>query len=613
MSTVKYPIPAPAETLAPGPKTESGDASSAQGGGDFDYRLPSPRDATIMMVDDEETTIDVVQMFLEDAGYTNFITTTDSTRALDIITESRPDVVLLDLKMPVVSGFDILAHMRADSSLKHIPVIILTSATDGQTKLKALELGATDFLGKPVDSSELVLRLRNTLTAKAYQDRLAFYDGLTGLPNRRMFMSRLERALQRARHENKNCVVMHINLDRFKQINDTLGHSAGDLLLKLVARRLEACLRPDDLVMATEPQDHDDNLFRIGGDEFTIFIPDIGKADNATQLARRVLGDLAKPCYVAKQELFLTSSIGIAVYPDDGDDLDTLLKHADIAMSHAKQQGKNTYQFYSKEINARTERRLSLEHQLRKALSRDEISLHYQPKVDIASGRVIGAEALMRWTHRDLGMVSPMEFIPIAEEAGLITELGAWALHTASAHCKGWQNAGLGELRIAVNVSSQQFRQQGLLQTIQSALGQAKLDPKHLVIELTESMIMANPAESVAALREIKEMGLKLSVDDFGTGYSSLSYLKRFPLDELKVDRSFVKDIPGDADDAAITAAIIVLAHSLGLSVVAEGVETAEQLAFLKNVGCDEFQGYFFSKPLPEPAFVDRVKLAQEK
>ncbi len=608
MSTNKHRIPdmknSPAETA-------TGDAELFSNAGDFEHQLPSRRDATIMMVDDEETTIDVVQMFLEDAGYTHCITTTDSTQALSMISELRPDVVLLDLNMPVVSGFDILTHMRSDPNMKHIPVVILTSSTDGKTKLKALELGATDFLGKPVDSSELVLRLRNTLTAKAYQDRLAFYDGLTGLPNRRMFMTRLQRALQRAHHENKNCVVMHINLDRFKQINDTLGHSVGDLLLKLIARRLETSLRPDDMVMAGEALGPHGNLFRIGGDEFTVFIPDIGNVENTTQLAQRILTLLAKPCNVAKQELFLTSSIGIAVFPDDGHDLDTLLKHADIAMSHAKQQGTNTYQFYSKEINARTERRLSLEHQLRKALSRDEISLHYQPKVDFASGQIIGAEALMRWMHRDLGMISPVEFIPIAEETGLITELGAWALHTASVHCKGWHTAGLGALRVAVNVSSQQFRQPGLLQTIEAALREAQLDPKHVVIELTESMIMANPNETVTALRMIKEMGLKLSVDDFGTGYSSLSYLKRFPLDELKVDRSFVKDIPGDADDAAITAAIIVLAHSLGLSVVAEGVETAEQLAFLKNVGCDEYQGYFFSKPLPEPAFVERVKRAQ--
>ncbi|MEK7323194.1 MAG: bifunctional diguanylate cyclase/phosphodiesterase [Pseudomonadota bacterium] len=348
----------------------------------------------------------------------------------------------------------------------------------------------------------------------------------------------------------------------------------------------------------------------ISGDEFTIFIPLIEKTDNARQVATRILSSLAKPCTIANQEIFLTSSIGIAVFPDDGEDLDTLIKHADIAMSHAKQQGKNTYQFYSAEINARSERRLSLETQLHKAVARGEISLHYQPKVNISNGAIIGAEALMRWNHSEFGMIPPLEFIPIAEDSGLITELGAWALHTASTRCKQWQAGGLGALCISVNVSSQQFRQDGLIRIIRDSLTQAKLDPRYLVIELTESMIMANPTESVAALREIKEMGLKLSVDDFGTGYSSLSYLKRFPLDELKVDCSFIKDIPDDADDAAITATIITLAHSLGLSVVAEGVETEAQLQFLKNVYCDEFQGYYFSKPLPEAEF---VALLQDK
>ncbi len=570
----------------------------------LDKHSGSQNHARIMIIDDDQTVIDLVRLFLETAGYTQFITTTDPTAAFNIILDQHPDVILLDIKMPKIDGFEILVRLRAEPALKHVPVIILTSAVDTGTKLKALELGATDFLGKPLDSSELILRMRNTLAAKAYQDRLAYYDGLTGLPNRRTFMTRLERALSRAKHDGKYCVVLHINLDRFKQINDTLGHRAGDLLLKLVAQRLESCLRPDDLIAKSNTYEAINNLSRIGGDEFTIFIPLIEKTDNARQVATRILGALAKPCTIANQEIFLTSSIGIAVFPDDGEDLDTLIKHADIAMSHAKQQGKNTYQFYSAEINARSERRLSLETQLRKAIARDEISLHYQPKINIGNGEIIGAEALMRWSHGEFGMISPLEFIPIAEDTGLITELGAWALHTASSHCKNWQTLGLGALRISVNVSSQQFRQYGLVQIIRGTLAQTGLDPQHLVIELTESMIMANPVESVAALREMKEMGLKVSVDDFGTGYSSLSYLKRFPLDELKVDCSFIKDIPHDADDAAITATIITLAHSLGLNVVAEGVETEAQLAFLKNIHCDEFQGYFFSKPLPEAEFV---------
>ncbi len=559
--------------------------------------------STIMMVDDDESTIDIIQMFLEEAGYTNFISTCDSTTAMSRLEDERPNVLLLDLVMPEVHGFDILEQVRNHPTLMHTPIIVLTSSTDAETKLKALELGATDFLGKPVDPSELVLRLRNSLAAKAYQDRLAYYDGLTGLPNRQMLIGKLERLLQRSVREEKNCAVFHLNLDRFKQINDALGHRAGDMLLRMVTQRLEECLRPSDIISENTGTSNN-TLSRIGGDEFIILLTDIDKVGNASQVARRVLGDLEKPFILGDQEFFVTSSIGIAVFPTDGDDVETMLKHAAVAMSHAKRRGRNTFQFYAKELNTSSKRRLGIESQLRKALDRDEIMLNYQPKVDIRTGAITGAEALMRWQHRELGMISPGEFIPIAEETGIINDLGEWALYTATQRCKDWHDAGFRDMRIAVNVSGQQFRKPRLIHTIRSALSASGLEEQYLVVELTESSIMGNPEESVATLNEIKSIGLQLSVDDFGTGYSSLSYLKRFPLDELKVDRSFIKDTPGDLDDAAITTAIIALAHSLGLHVTAEGVETEPQLQFLHGQGCDEYQGFYFSKPLPDELFL---------
>ncbi len=571
---------------------------------DYDDHYQALRNATVMMVDDEPTTIDVLQAFLEDEGYRHFVTTTQSTRAMELIASENPDVVLLDLNMPEVTGFDILSALRMHGTFRYIPVIVLTSSDDSETKLKALQLGATDFLAKPVDPSELALRLRNTLAAKAYQDRLAYYDALTGLPNRRMFMDRLVWSLQHVKRDtSKSGAVLHIDLDRFKQINDTLGHRVGDGLLKGVAQRLLQQVRAVDTVSVMTGDEPQMSLSRLGGDEFTVLLPEMTRAENAAQVARRILTALEEPFRVDGHEVFVTPSIGIAVFPDDGADIDTLLKHADVAMYHAKQRGRNTYEFYSGEMNARALERLSLENQLRRALERDELLLVYQPKVDVRGGRIVGAEALLRWIHPELGTVSPQEFIPLAEEAGLIVALGEWVLHMACQQNKAWQTAGLGDTRIAVNVSSRQFGEARLMQTIQKALQRSGLAPEYLTLELTENMLMDNARENLEALHQIKDMGIKLSIDDFGTGYSSLSYLKQFPLDELKVDRSFVSPIQTEADDAPIVTAIIAMAHSLGLSVVAEGVETEAQLAFLRARNCDVYQGYLCSKPIPGDAF----------
>jgi len=579
-----------------------------------DDQLGELKNATIMMVDDEPIIIESLQMFLEDAGYQNFVTTNEPKRAINMLVIKKPDIVLLDVMMPGITGLDILTKMRQEEALKHVPVIILTSATDSETKLKALELGATDFLAKPVDPSELALRLRNTLAAKAHKERLMNFDSLTGLPNRRMFGKKLTEELARSKREKTRCAVLHIDLDRFKQINDTLGHSVGDSLLRAVAARLQECVQDDNEKDAPAGETGMPYLARLGGDEFTLYVPNVDRLEKATMLARRILATLKEPFRLHGREFFVTASVGIAVYPIDGDAMDALLTHADVAMSHAKERGRNGYQYYAKDLNATNMERLSLENQLRKALELKQLSLQFQPKIDIATGRITGAEALLRWKHPKLGLVPPDKFIPIAEETGLIVPFGEWTIYAACVLNKRWQEAGMAPVRVSVNVSSRQFYNGGRLKlSIRNAIERSGLDANHLGVELTESMIMENPRENSKTLQEIKEMGVMLSIDDFGTGYSSLSYLGRIPLDELKIDRSFLQNVPESQEDAAVVNAIIAMSHSLGLTVVAEGVETEAQLSFLKEHGCNECQGYYASKPLGPRDFLGLVTSNHKK
>ena len=572
---------------------------------EYDGLYQDLHEAKVMMVDDEPTTIDVLQTFLETEGYKRFITTSESIHAMDLIVSENPDVLLLDLHMPQVTGFDILARLRGDQRYRHIPVIVLTSATDSETKLKALQLGATDFLGKPVDPSELALRLRNTLAAKAYQDRLTYYDTLTGLSNRRLFLDRLVWSLRCAKRDGTCGAVLHVDLDHFQKINDTLGHEIGDSLLIAVSNRLLKSLPP----VANGGAESQVVLSRVGGDEFNILLPEMPRIENAVEMARSLLQALKEPFRVNESEVFISGSIGVAVYPNDGDICDTLLKHAGIAMNQAKQRGRDTYEFYSANMNARALERLSVENQLRRALERDELFAVYQPKVDLKNGHVLGAEVLLRWHHPERGTISPVEFIPLAEEIGLIVPFGQWILRAACNQNKTWQLAGLTKIRVAVNVSARQFRDGQFIQTLVNSLEISKLDPQYLTLELTENTIMGNAQENLDVLHQIKEMGIKLSVDDFGTGYSSLSYLTQLPLDELKIDRSFIKGIQSETDDAPIVTAIIAMAHSLNLRVVMEGVETQCQLQFSRDRGCDEYQGFLFSEPVPSAEFA--ILLAQ--
>jgi len=418
----------------------------------------------------------------------------------------------------------------------------------------------------------------------------ATHDALTGLPNRLLFIDRLKQALAQADRNAKHFAVMVLDLDRFKLINDSLGHAAGDQLLIEVARRLTTAVRKIDTVA------------RVGGDEFLLIVSDLKERDDAAAVAKKVIEAVGQSCRVGGIELQASPSIGISVHPEDGTDAESLLAHSDEAMYCAKQRGGNTFQFFAKGMNAFTPARLELENDLRRALSLEQFELYYQPKADVVSGRVASVEALIRWHHPVKGMVSPDAFIPIAEETGLIIPIGDWVLQEACRQARAWQMSGLPPLRVAVNLSATQFRQPNLLGTIRTALEKNNLLPKFLEIELTESAVMTNAEGSIAILKQLSRMGVVVAIDDFGTGYSSMSYLRKFPIDRLKIDRSFIRDLGADPDNTSIVQAIISLAHTLRLKVVAEGVETPAQLAQLKSLGCDQYQGYQFKAPGPAAA-----------
>jgi diguanylate cyclase (GGDEF)-like protein/PAS domain S-box-containing protein len=415
----------------------------------------------------------------------------------------------------------------------------------------------------------------------------ANHDALTGLPNRNLLRDRLVQAMSYASRAGKVLAVMLIDLDRFKNINDSLGHEAGDKVIVEAGRRLSAVVKEGDTVA------------RLGGDEFVVLMPNLAQEEDVALVAHGLLDVLRLPMVMHEQELTTVASIGISIYPKDGTDGSTLLRNADAAMYRAKEVGRGNFQFYAHEMNARTLDRLKIEVGLRHALHRGEFILHYQPQVDIASGKVVGVEALLRWMQPKQRVVPPSEFIPIAEETGLIMPIGEWVLQTACAQQQEWERLGLGRIRVAVNLSARQFRQKDLDRTIAHVLEHTGCPADCLALEITESVVMENPDAAALMLKKLSDMGVRLAIDDFGTGYSSLSYLKRFPIDELKIDKSFVNDITTDADDAAIAKAVIVLAHSMKLSVTAEGVETAGQLEFLRQQQCDLMQGHYFSKPLP--------------
>ncbi len=437
------------------------------------------------------------------------------------------------------------------------------------------------------------LRVRGTAqdvtearAAEAHIAYLAHFDQLTGLPNRAHWNERVHAELRAAMRHADTLGVLFLDLDHFKSVNDSLGHAVGDQLLSGVAGRLSGCLRENDF------------LARLGGDEFVVLLPRLEHREDAAVVARKLLAALREPLLIGEQELSASASIGIAIYPDDGEDVSTLLKHADVAMYGAKDQGRNAYQFFKPEMDVHALERLLLENALRRAIERNELILHYQPQVAAEDGQIIGCEALVRWQHPDLGLLPPVQFISVAENSGLIVDLGEWVLETACRQQVEWQRQGR-LLSMAVNISALQFRQSGFTDTVRRILDETGANPKYLELELTESALMQPTPEVLSRMQRLRELGIRLALDDFGTGYSSLSYLKRLPINRLKIDRSFVRDLPTDAEDVAIASATLSLARNLGMEVVAEGVENEAQREFLKNKGCPVMQGYLFSKPLP--------------
>jgi diguanylate cyclase (GGDEF)-like protein len=457
------------------------------------------------------------------------------------------------------------------------------------------------------DKNSVLAIVRDITERKKSEARifnLAYFDELTALPNRQLFGQSLERTIEAAKRDNQKFAVLFVDLDRFKRINDTLGHSVGDELLKEVARRLENCTRSTDSVSRFDAGDGGIQLARLGGDEFVIKLYGIESEDTVSAIAARIISVLTPPFTCEGHQFVVTPSIGIAMYPQDGINAEDLLMNADSAMYRAKFAGRNNYKFYSETMRTKSLHRLDLENEIRKALENDQFELHYQPKADANSWSLVGAEALLRWHHPERGAIGPADFIPIAEETGLIVPIGQWVLREACNQVKLWSNYPFGNIPVSVNISSHQFQSDSLIDDVLGAALGAGIDPKLLELEITESVLLQDAENTLVALNRLKRAGIALSVDDFGTGYSSLSYLKRFPIDTLKIDRSFVTDLHTDQDDAAICAAILAMAQQLGLNVVAEGVETKEQLEFLRHHGCDQIQGFLCSKPLSSDQFV---------
>ncbi|HUO44370.1 MAG TPA: EAL domain-containing protein [Burkholderiales bacterium] len=479
-------------------------------------------------------------------------------------------------------------RMAEDLSVSHAKLIEYGRGLEMQVVARTRELSNTNILlQEEIEQHKLAARRI---------EYLAYYDSMTTLPNRSMFGKLLAQGLANARRNKKQLAVLFLDLDRFKNVNDTLGHDAGDALLQEVAKRLKDSLRGNDTVA------------RLGGDEFVVLLPELDDGKQAETVARKLLSIITKPFSVYDHELRITASIGISTYPKDGEDEQTLTKNADIAMYQAKDEGKNNFQFYSTQFNAHSFERLALESSLRRALERDEFQLYYQARRNLRTGQIPGMEALLRWKHPDLGMVSPVQFIPVAEETGLIVPIGAWVLKAACQQNVAWQKMGLPRLTMAVNLSARQFNDANLLRNIQNTLKETGMEPTLLELEITESMLMHDVERTLQVLTDIKKMGILLAIDDFGTGYSSLSNLKQFPVDTIKIDRSFIRDTPGDPEDKAIAEAIIAMSKTLSLSVIAEGVETKEQVDFLREHACDEIQGFYFNKPMPPDDFAEFLK-----
>ncbi len=693
------------------------------------------KSSVVLIAEDDNDLRELVCSELELAGFT-VICVTNGDEAVSKTRSSRPDVIVMDLMMPVMNGFKAIEILKDDPTTRHIPIIVGTVVEEREDIVKSFEAGAIAYISKPYYMPELKARINSVLESKKLYDSLikseekyrllvenaneailviqdemltffnptalelvdypenklkskpfvefvhsedrdgvlehharillgnracpahsfrltskegyvkwveakgvlidwdgqpatlhfitdisarkrseeemrffAFYDCLTGLPNRLMFNEHMNQTLAYAKRNNNNLATLFLDLDHFKRVNDTYGHHLGDTLLRAVGERLIRIIRKSDILARNVEDISNTNIARFGGDEFVLLLTNIKQPQDAAKVARRILYTLSDAFVLESHKIFITTSIGISLFPADGEDGETLIKNADKAMYYAKNLGRNNYQFYIDCLKGATPERVTLKADLSKALEAEELTLYYQPQLAIDTRSITGTEALIRWQHADLGVVAPADIIPLAEESGLIEPVSKWILQTACQQNLAWKTAGLTPMRMAVNVSSLLFKERKLVELISEVLNETGMDPHYLDIELTESCLIQEE-NAVKALRDLKDIGARIAVDDFGTGYSSLYHLKNYPLDVLKIDRSFIKDVPDNSDSAAIVTATIAMAHSLNLEVVAVGVETEKQLEFLRDRGCDVIQGYLFSPPLPA---YDIIPLMQDE
>ena len=576
------------------------------------------RNAKVMMVDDEPINMRVLQLHLTAEGYERFVSVSDSTQAMSVLRSEKPNVLLLDLQMPVVSGLDIIEMVRGDKALKQLPIIVLTSSNSSEVKVRALELGATDFLSKPVDASELALRMRNTLVARAYEQRIMHVDPLTNLPNRLYFSDYLYRRAKMPEDPARARVLVLLSLHRFKSINDGFGPGRGDDVLWAFSQRLRAAFFKPRKAGGQQAAEAEPPplVMRLGGARFGVFMHVRSKPASDPRLIgalQNLSKSLQVPFVVDSRDVYISAGIGIAVHVESSHAVELLINQAETAIGQLSSDSTTSFSFYNEEMAAAAKRLLDIENAMHTAIEENSMYLVYQPKVNAMTGRIQGAEALLRWNHPRLGFISPEEFIPVAESSGLIVSVGYWVLAQACQQCAAIRKAGFTEFKMAVNVSIPQLYENEFAQSVQKILETTGLSSNALVIELTENMIMEDVEDSIARLSALRELGISISIDDFGTGYSSLSYLQRFPIDQLKIDRSFIMQIESAEDQSPIVKAVVMLAHDLNLTIVAEGVETQEQLEFIQKLECEEYQGYFKSRPVVAEQFMRLMDESDEK